>query len=452
MNFIKKNFYLLSFAILILFVSVIVIFRPKEPAIPPLKDRIGGTALGAEWMNTKQAIDGLVEKVRKNPKDTKAKLQLAEAYINEGRVTGDYNYYDVAALKLLGDVLEAEPKNFEALCSKATVYLNQHHFQQGYDVGTIAQQQNPHAAFVYGILTDADVELGKYDEAVKMGDSMCAIRPDLRSYSRISYLREIYGDYAGAKDAMKRAVKAGVPGMEQTEWCRVGLGKLYEQTGSIDTAERIYEAASVARPNYAPALAGLGRVNRAKKNYAEAIKYFEQAQGLVKENSFGDELVDLYRLNGDAKKADATAKELIKNLLASSNTNDSNPDAGHYSDKELSYLYLKLNDNENALKHAKLEYDRRPDNIDVNEMMAWVHYKRGEYADAVPFVEKSLRTGSKNSELLCRAGLIYCKANQVEKGTGLISEAVKENPFLQEELLAEAKQYAPQIQARLASN
>src|SRR4029078_12748706 len=130
-----------------------------------------------------------------------------------------------------------------------------------------------------------------------------AIRPDLRSYSRISYLREIFGDYEGAKEAMKMAVKAGGPGMEQTEWCRVYLGKLYEQTGSIDTAEMIYQAASVARPNYAPALAALGRIERAKKNYPEAIKYFEQASSLVKENSFGDELVDLYRLDGNPKKA-----------------------------------------------------------------------------------------------------------------------------------------------------
>lgn len=452
MDFIKKNFYLISFAILALFVSTILVFRPKEPDVPPLKDRVGGTALGAEWMNTKQAIDGLIEKVRKDPKDLKSKIQLAQGYIQEGRITGDCNYYDVAALKLLDDVLEKDPNNFEALCSKATVYLNQHHFQQGYDVGLKAQQQNPHASFVYGILTDADVELGKYDEAVKMGDSMCAIRPDLRSYSRISYLREIYGDYPGAKEAMKMAVKAGITGMEQTEWCRVYLGKLYEQTGNIDTAEWIYQAASVARPNYAPALAGLGRIARAKKNYPEAINHFEMAQSLLKDQAFGEELIDLYRLQGETEKADALTKEVIKTLLAGSNTNDQNPDAGHYSDKELAYLYLKLGGNDNALKHAKLEYDRRSANIDVNEMMAWVYYKRGEYAKALPFADKSLITGSKNSELLCRTGLIYCKNHQTEKGSSLIATAVKQNPFIQEDLLAEAKPYIPEMQTRLTAN
>lgn len=452
MNFIRKNFYLISFAILALFVSTILVFRPKEPDVPALRDRVGGTALGAEWMNTKQAIDGLIEKVRKDPKDLKSKILLAQAYIQEGRITGDYNYYDVAALKLLDDVLEQESNNFEALCSKATVLLSQHHFKEAYDVGMKAQQLNPHASFVYGILTDANVELGNYEEAVKMADSMCAIRPDLRSYSRISYLREIYGDYAGAKEVMKMAVKAGIPGMEQTEWCRVYLGKLYEQTGNIDTAEWIYQAASVARPNYAYALAGLGRIACAKKNYPEAIKHFEMAQSLLKDQAFGEELIDLYRLQGETAKADLMEKEVIKKLQASSNTHDEDPEAGHYSDKELAYLYLKHGDNEKALKHAKLEYERRPGNIDVNEMLAWVHYKRGEYAKALPFAEKSLRTGSKNSELLCRTGLIYCKNNQTEEGASLIATAVKQNPFLAEDLLAEAKPYIPEVQPQIADN
>ncbi|MEO5673600.1 MAG: hypothetical protein ABIQ74_03045 [Chitinophagales bacterium] len=452
MNFIRKNFYLISFLILILFVSAILIFRPKEPAVPPLKDRIGGTAMGAEWMNTKLAIDGLVETVRKNPDDLKSKIRLVQAYIIEARVTGDYNYYDIAAMKLVNEVLEKEPENFEALCSKATIYLNQHHFQEGYDIGLKAQKQNPYAAFSYGILTDACVELGKYDEAIKMGDSMCAIRPDLRSYSRISYLREIHGDFEGAKEVMKMAVKAGIAGVEQTEWCRVYLGKLYEQTGNIDTAEMIYQASNVARPNYAYAIAGLGRVARGKKNYAEATKHFELAQSLIKDQAFGEELIDLYRLQGNKAKSDSMAKETVNSLLASSNSDDENPDAGHYSDRELAYLYLKMNDTDNALKHAKLEYERRPENIDVNEMMAWVHYKRGEYTLAVPFIEKSLRTGSKNAELLCRAGLVYSKANQVQKGRELIEEAMNENPFMPEDLLMEARQYVPRLQARIASN
>lgn len=438
MEFIKKNFYLISFIILIFFVGIIVAFRKEEPDVLPLKNRIGGTSIGNEWLNTRTAIEGLLEKVRKNPDDAKSKIQLAQAYIQEARVTGDYNYYDLASIKLLNAVISKEPENFEALATLATVYLSQHHFQQGLDIGKKAQRINPHAAFVYGVLTDGFVELGKYDSAVVMVDSMCAIRPDLRSYSRVSYLREIYGDIPGAIEVMKMAVDAGLPGLEQTEWVRVYLGRLYEISGKIDTAEMYYKAANTLRPNYAYAIAALGRVEQARKNYPQAITYFQQAASLVKDYSFGDELADLYRLTGQPAKADSMNREVINLLKLHANSNDENEDAGHYADKELAYVYLKAGDKDAALNHALAEYKRRSENIEVNEMMAWVYFQRGEADKSIPYIEIAMRTGSKNPVLLCRAGLIYCKSNQPEKGMALLQQALQMNPYLKEDLATEA--------------
>ena len=88
---------------------------------------------------------------------------------------------------------------------------------------------------------------------------MISIRPDIRSYSRIAYLREIHGDIPGAIEAMKMAVDAGAPGDENTEWCRVQLGKLYEKTGKIKEAEMHYAIALNNRQNYPYALGRSGQ-------------------------------------------------------------------------------------------------------------------------------------------------------------------------------------------------
>ena len=114
---------------------------------------------------------------------------------------------------------------------------------------------------------------------------------------------------------------------------------------------------------------------------------------------------------------------------------------GHYADKELAYAYLKINDTENALKHALLEYDRRPDNIDVCETVAWVRYKKGEFAEANKMMDKALRTNSKNPVLLCRAGLIKVKAGQIDNGKTLIKLALETNPFIDVDLKKEASPY-----------
>jgi tetratricopeptide (TPR) repeat protein len=417
------------------------IFVFKKPALrtPQLKERHGDLAAGGEWLNTKAAIEGLLAKLRANPNDQKSRLLLAQAYMQEARVTGDHPYYDGAATELLDEVLQAEPENFEALCCKSSLCLTQHHFAQGLGIAEQAVKLNPNSGFVYGLLTDANVEMGHYDEAVKMADKMNALRPELASYARASYLREIYGDVPGAIEAMDMAAKAGYIGLEQTEWTRVALGHLYEVSGDTARARSHYLMSLAARPGYAYALAGLGRMAAAHKDYAQAIKFYQQARVTVKDYAFSDELTDLYRLNGQPAEADKMAKESIEMLASAAEEADNNEQMGHYADRELAYAYVKTNELDKALEHAKIEYERRPDNIDVNETMAWVLYKRGEFAEAQKYMQVARRTGSKNPVLLCRAGLILSKLGKTAEGQALIENSLRTAPYLNPEVEAEGK-------------
>ena len=244
----KKYLYPSLLLVFGLLVAAIFLFKKTEVRTPELKERQGNLSAGKEWLNTKAAIGGLLAKLRTNPNDQKSRLLLAQAYMQEGRVTGDHPYYDGAAMQLLEEVLQTEPENFEAMCCKASLCLTQHHFAQGLGLAEQARQLNPNSGFVYGLLTDANVEMGHYDEAVKMADKMNALRPDLPAYARVSYLREIYGDVPGAIEAMDMATKAGYIGLEQTEWTRVALGHLHEVSGDTARANGYYMMSLAARP------------------------------------------------------------------------------------------------------------------------------------------------------------------------------------------------------------
>lgn len=412
--------------------------KEKENTVYTLLDRKGSLAQTSEWGTTKNLANTYLGSFKKNPDDTKASLGLAALFIQEARVTGNYMYYDAAAMKYVNNVLKTDSVNFDALVYKSLIYLSQHHFADGLATAQKAQQINPYNAFVYGILIDGNVEMGYYDSAVASADKMVSIRPDLRSYSRISYLREIYGDYPGSIDAMKRAVEAGAAGEESTEWARVQLGSLYEKTGDLKSAEMHYTISLQVRPDYAYALAGLARIAAATKDYNKAISCYLKADSLVSDYSFKEELVDLYKLTGEKDKADRTAKEVIENLSNAATQGNSDENIGHYADRELAYAYLKTNDYDKALEHAKLEYNRRPDNIDVNETMAWVDYYKGDYTNAVKYITVALKTKCKNPTLLSRAGLIYNKAGDKATAKLLLQQALANNPNINIDLKEEA--------------
>jgi tetratricopeptide (TPR) repeat protein len=427
----KLTYPILILSLLITLGFVYKNYERKKNEIPQLLARPNAQAVSmqSEWMNTKQAIETLLDQLRRNPEDLKTKMKLAMAYIQESRVTGNHAYYDEAAFKLIEQVLEKEPQNYDGLAAKATVLLSQHHFTDALNVANEFVQLYPDAAFGYGLLCDANIELGNYTEGVAAADKMVGIRPELRSYSRVAYLREIFGDYKGAKEVMLLATKSGVDGLEQTEWCRTELGKLYEMTGDTAMAARYYEQSLALRPDYAYALAGLGRLAKIGGRYAEASEYFKKAAEQTIDYAFYDEMTDcLQTIN--PTEARKNAENVIAQLSKHATDDAAEPDKGHYADKELAYAYLKIGDTGKALVHATREWNRRPDNIEVNECLAWVYFQKNEVANAAKYMEKALKTNSQNARLLLRAGQVFQKNGGVTRGNLLTNKALSINKFV----------------------
>ncbi len=417
----------------------------KENIVYTLLPRKGMLTKTDEWINTKKNVDMLQKKIVANPEDNKAIIALANYFILEARATGNYAYYDKAAMKLVNDVIKMDANNFEALTLKSLIYINQHHFADGLAVAQQAKSIIPYNAFVYGILVDGNVEMGNYDSALACAQTMMNIRPDLRSYARVAYLREIYGDNKGAIKAMQMAIDAGAPGDEATEWSRIQIGHLYENIGDLKNAEMNYQIALNERPGYMYAFAGMAHLALATKDYNKAINYYEQAQKDANEGAFKEELATAYFLAGEKEKAIKLTNEVINELSKNAKAANADDNIGHYADKELAYAYLAINNYDKALEHAMLEYNRRPKNIEVNETMAWMYYKKGEASKALPYIKVALNTNSKNPTLLCRAALISAKNGDGSHAKKLLQEGLQSNPNIDETLKAEAMQVEKEL-------
>ena len=425
----KKNIYVGLLVVFILAAGFIILKsltdqKKERTTTYTLLERKGPLGQSNDWSNTKKVAEKLLNSIKNDPGDTKSMIALANLFLLEARVTANYPYYDMAALKYVNDVLAKDKNNFEALSLKSMVYLSQHHFAEALTMAKTASAINPYNAFIYGVLVDGYVEMGYYDSAVMAAEKMMSIRPDLRSYARAAYLREIHGDYPGAIEAMKLAIDAGMPGDESTEWARVQLGHLYENIGDRENAAIMYATSLSERPGYVQALAGKARLAVASKDYGRAISWYQQADSLVNDFSFKEEMIDVYQLAGDNEKSATIAKmvidEMNKNAVAATDQS-----IGHYADKELAYAYLKMRNFDKALEHALAEYNRRPGNIDVNETLAWVYYHKGNYAKALPYIKTALKTNSKNPLLLSRAGLIFKKAGDHVSAKYYLQESLK---------------------------
>jgi tetratricopeptide (TPR) repeat protein len=410
----KKKFLQQRFLLLLTVLLVVVTTTPhckskaadngttaenNELAIPALFERKGELANAEEWQKTKAKVEELNKKIAKQSNDVKSRLQIAVIYMSEARVTGEHPYYYPAIIKILDGVLAMDSKNFEALVYKASVKMSQHQFGEAKEIAEKARTINPDNAYVYGVLVDANVELGNYEEAVKVSDKMQALKPSLESYSRASYLREIYGDYPGAIAAMKMAVKAGLPGSEPHCWSKKTLAHLYEKTGKWDDAANQYEDILAIRPSYAFAIEGLARVEKNKKNYAKALELLDKASAIMPEFSFHEEMADIYVLQGEKEKAVKKYEGVITML-------QEDEKSGHSVSLEMCRLYTKAGMYDKAIEQATKEYTQRPQNIDVNLAMAWASHKKNDSEKANEYIKAAKKTGSQDPDILEKAKLI----------------------------------------------
>jgi len=382
---------------------------PEETAasIPALLDRNAAIRNGKEWDDVQNFYGTQRQAIIADQNALEPRLLMAELFLQEARVTGEHPHYYPAALQMLDEVLARIPQAdfsklkteqkdiyFRTLAAKASVQLSLHDFASALETATKAVAINPHNAQIYGALVDANVELGNYAQAVEMADKMVSIRPDLRSYSRVSYLREIYGDVPGSIEALDMAIKAGMPGQEATAWARLTLGNLYKTYGDWEKAEMQYQMILAERADYPFAIAALGEVEMHKKNYGKAEELLNTATAIIPEVGFYETLARLYKATGRTAEYQALVPEILKMMQM-------DMDKGHNMSLELAMLYTDLQpDYDKALQYTLDEHQKRSTNIDVNRLLARIYVNKKDFAKAKEHFAKASVTNSKNPELL----------------------------------------------------
>ena len=253
--------------------------------------------------STDNLIGSLQRQIRENPKDFDAHIELAGTYLQKVRETGDPTLY-TRTEDLLDRARKLQPQSPELFATRGTLALARHDFAAALGYGTRALASDPESARYHGIVGDAQIDLGMYDEAIDSYQEMVNDRPDFSSFSRVAYARELYGDPEGAIEAMKFALQAGSGTPENVAWARVQLGNLWFGSGNLEEAEKAYGRSTEAVSAYAPALAGQAKVAAARENLEAASKLYKQAFNRMPLPEYTIALGDVYAEMGDKEKAE----------------------------------------------------------------------------------------------------------------------------------------------------
>ncbi|HUR98531.1 MAG TPA: hypothetical protein VMZ26_10750, partial [Pyrinomonadaceae bacterium] len=163
-------------------------------------------------------------RIDKAPDEPLGYSNLAMLFMKEARKTGDFSLNQKAEAAV-GRALEISPSDVPARKLQAALHLAYHRFPEAADAAKKLRDQLPSDSFAYGVLTDAYMELGEYEQAVDAAQRMVDLKPGTASYSRVAQLRVLHGDHKGALEMFTQAARVTDPSDKETQsWCLVQLG------------------------------------------------------------------------------------------------------------------------------------------------------------------------------------------------------------------------------------
>ena len=323
--------------------------------------------------------------------------ELAFALASRARETADPAFYEKAH-GVIDKALTLVPDDFQALSARAWVLLGQHRFEKGRELAQQLNRRAPDDLRVYGYLVDANVELGRYDEAEEAAQWMLDLRPgQLAGLTRAAYLRELFGDVEGALQLMAMALPQVSPAeTEEQAWILTQMAHLQSLAGRPELADPLLDRALELFPDYHYALAGRAHVRAAQGRLAEAAALLQRRYEVAPHPENLYDLAKALAGAGRDAEADRAFAEFEVRARAESDGEDN-------ANRELIFYYVdQAGRAAEALRIAEREVARRRD-VRTLDAYAWALHANGRRTEAQKQMKAALAVGFRDPEMVERA-------------------------------------------------
>ncbi len=401
------------------FVAVLAGIRALDSTSAP--EIGGGTELSgpAATATTDERIAELEGQIGESPSNPQVFGDLGLAYLTRVGETEDPAFYPKAR-EAFEAALSLDPNDFTATAGLAELELSRHHFHRGLALSLRAQQINPSVAKIDGQIADAQVELGRYGAAERTLARYAVRRPELASYARISYFRELHGDVAGAVGAMRLAGSAAGEHSDSSSFANTLLGKLEFDRGNYAEAERIYRGVLSRDPNVPDALLGLAAIEAGRGNLEQAIAL---QRSVLERIPAPDHAILLGESQQAAGDLDA-ARESYAAATAAFERLDS---FGVRIATELAIFEADHGSAAKAVEAGRQAWRATP-SVRAADAYSWTLSAAGRDGAALRFSHEAMRLGSLDPYFLFHAGIVSLRAGETQRAETFLSRLLERSP------------------------
>jgi tetratricopeptide (TPR) repeat protein len=358
------------------------------------------------------AINNLEKVLELDPGMLKAKLLLAELYLNRRD--------ERAARKQIESALAQAPDNEKVIALYTGLKVLERDWQGAIELCKKAIEKNPGRSVGYYHLGMIYHMMNRPEEALQLLEKAIEVAP-----GNIQPMKLMVSIYIGQKrfdealtlcEAQKQRVNNELARMAEIEYIK---GTIFLARGDKPTAVRHLKKAIADNPALLDPHFVLGNLCLQEKNLEQAMAHYKAVLSLDEKNvaavmALGD-IHYLRKENKDAEDYYRRALSIKSNYAPAANN--------------LAFI-LSGNENklEEAARFAQLAVKKMPQNANARDTMGWIFYRQGNYPKAIAEFEQSLALEPKNVLAHYHMGVTYYKRGEFEKSRALIKKALSLDP------------------------
>ncbi len=393
---------------------------PAAAASPAQALEIAPTSGFAAGGSLADQVQTLADRVERVPGDYAASATLAIAYVQQAAMTHDAALYEHAEEAVEISLAANDTNNDLAYAGLAAIAAGRHHFAEAEEHALRGLEINPYSTLLLGVLSDAQIQQGRYDEGFASVQRMVDLSPDTSSLARASYTWELRGDHDQARILMERAA-ADAPSPDDRVFATLILGELAMNIGDPNTALRHYLDVLEIQPNNDPASFGKARAEAAIGQVQTAIDDFEYLVNWIPDAdhflAYAEHLESVgHQTEADARYADMmVALELVLDRNLTPEPLEILIDADH-------------GDPQRALTRAEAGI-QASQFVEMWDAYAWALHVNGRDAEALEASDRALELGTRNAGFHYHAGMIRFALGDLDGARQHLTTALEINPY-----------------------